>query len=519
MRVLIPSSPRIMTRASALGLFAAICAVSPIVGAQTAAVVAVHDARWQPWLGCWKPTGAIVPVVSAGESVSPASATMICVVPGPALSSVEIVNFAGGSITDRTVINPGVVTSKKSDECVGTETATWSADGRRLMLKGTFSCGRGVDRVESGVMSIDADGQWVQAQSVNVNKNVTTFIAHFRDTGIALEGIAGGAIVERPILDVSGKRLSPPRDGCRGADSQTPSADGQRISVKSDYTCSNGLHRVADAEFGRDRDGQWIRVNGPSVFFGTASVRAFAGAPVTTQDVLEVSKAVDANLTEAWLTDRGQGFELTGKELVRLADGGMPSRVIDMLVAISNPKTFVLQRNDGTPNVNIDRLAPSARGATTAENSCASARGACYGMTGLGWLYGADRYYGWNPYGYQYDMPFYRYGYGYGYGNGYPGYGYGGYSGPGYYSGNGPVVVVVSPGGNGSAGYEPRGKAVYGQGYTRSEKSIPFTPPPSSSGGGSPGSSGSGGSSVGGSSSGGSSAGEARTAKPRGGGQ
>lgn len=492
----------------------AVAIVSPIfpstftLGAQTpSSPVAVHDERWQPWLGCWKPTGSITPTVSAGESVSAPAPTMICVVPGKTLTSVEIVNFSGGTITERAVIEPGQPTAKTVEDCTGSETAKWSADGRRLMLRGTFTCGRNVSRVETGVMSLDADGQWVQVQSIAANKNVATYVARFRDTGILLEGIANGAIVERPVLDPSGARLSPPRDGCTGSETVVPSADSSGVTVTSSFLCA-GLRRVANAEFVRGANGQWLRTNGSAVLFGTASVRAAAGAPVTTDDVLEVAKHVDPITAEAWMTDRGQTFQLTGKELVRLADAGMPSRVIDMMVAVSNPQTFTLRHNDGT----VETKSTPRRGDMNAQG-CSVTRDFCYGMTGMGWLYGADRYYGWSPYGYQFGMgyPFSRYGYG--------GYGYGGYWGPGYYNGNGPVVVVVNPGSGSSS--QPRGRAVYGQGYTR-DKTIEYSAPTSTSGSGSSSGSSrgsSGGASTGaasGSSSGGGAA-PARTAKPRGG--
>lgn len=506
-------------RAVVASLLGALMFTGPLAVAQSAsggsAPVALHDARWQPWLGCWKPVGTAAPAVSAGESVTVAAPTMICVVPGNTATSIEVVNFAGGSITDRTVIDAGIPSPKTVDDCVGQETATWSQDGRRVFLRGTFNCGRGIARVESGMMSIDSDGQWVQVQSVKVGANVTTYVAQFRDTGIALEGIRNGAIVERPMLDESGKRMSPPREGCTGSDAAKPSTDGTRVTVISDFTCANGLHRVADAEFVRGARGEWTRVNGPGVLFGTPSVRAAAGSPVTTDDVLEVAKLVEPTVADAWFASRQQTFELTGKELVRLADAGMPPRVIDMMVAVSNPKSFVIRRNDGTTDAEGREVRAPRASDRRAATSCSLTPEYCYGYMGLSWLYGADRYYGWNPYGYQYGS---RYGYGYGYPYG------GNYWGPGYYSGNGPVIVVSRP-----AASEPRGRAVYGQGYTRgsgtsaassgASSGASTTRTSTSSGGGSSGgssSAGSGGSSAGGSSSGGgSSAGEARTAKPR----
>ena len=42
--------------------------------------------------------------------------------------------------------------------------------------------------LQERLMSLDADGEWVQAQSVAVNGNVTTYVAHFHDTGISMDG-------------------------------------------------------------------------------------------------------------------------------------------------------------------------------------------------------------------------------------------------------------------------------------------------------------------------------------------
>lgn len=494
----------------------ALAVLSAPLEAQSANASA-RDARWQPWLGCWKPVGSILPVVGVSTETTPvAASTMICVVPGNTNTSVEVVNFSSGKITERTVIEPGQSIAKKVDECTGSETATWSADGHRLMLRGTFSCPSGIARTESGIMSIDADGQWVQAQSVKVNGNTNTFLAHFVDTGIALEAIADGAIVERPILDSLGRRLSPPREGCTGTEAVTPSTDGRSVSVRSDYTCAgSGLHRVAKAEFVRAPNGEWTRTDRVVVPFGTGWARAAAGAPVTTKDVLEVSKAVDVNVAEAWLTDRGQGFDLNGKQLVQLADAGMPSRVIDVIVAISHPETFQLRRaDDASTRIASNGNSRERREAQMMDRMCASDPVYCRSTIGLSWMYGADRYYGWSPYGYGYGYGLSRFGYGYGYGYGYP---YGNYWGPGYYTGNGPVVVIQP------STPASRGRAVYGQGYTRggssSQSSGAAYSGSSGSGSSSSGSSGSSSSgSSGGSSSSGSSGGAARTAKPRGGG-
>jgi hypothetical protein len=453
------------------------------------------------------PSGSAAPIrFEESEIPQTVAEQLMCVVPGATSSSVEIVNFSGGTVTDRTTVAPGQTIQKQVDGCRGSELSTWSRDGHRLIMKGTFTCDGGVTREESGVMSIDVDGQWVQAQGITINGNSSVYVAQFRESGIAVEGVIGDALMELPVLDANGERMSPPRAGCTGTESVTRSPDRTRVTVKSDYRCENGLHRVADAEMIRTTDGRWVRADGQSVPFGTVSSRAVAGAPVSVDDVLEVATIADVAVSEAWLTSRGQGFELSGKQLVQVADAGMPSRIIDMMVAMSNPDKFALRRN----TANADREQQVAtRSRRLGADDCFINSRYCYGMMGLNWLYGADRYYGWNMYGYNNGLFF---GNQFGYGNG--------YWGPGYYSGNTPVIIIPQ-------GSESRGKAVYGQGYTRGTGSSGGSRSDYGSGSRSVGSSGSttsasgtsgsSGATAGSSSSGSSSAGSTgRTAKPRG---
>lgn len=516
------SIKQIVTSGAVAALLSATIGAPLVVVAQTPVVTqnagASHDARWQPWLGCWRPlnSGVAAPMrLEASEIQRPVSEQLMCVVPGATAASVEIVNFSGGTVTDRTAIVAGQTIAKTVDGCTGSEQSTWSADGHRLLMKGSFTCDGGLKRQESGIMSINVDGQWVQTQGISINGNSSVYVAQFVESGIAVEGVRGDALVERPILDGNGQRISPPREGCTGTESVTPNADRSRMIVKSDYVCANGLHRVADAEMIRDRNGEWVSVNGSTMPSGMQWLRGVAGAPVDVDDVLEVSKAVDVTVAEAWLTSRGQGFALTGKQLVHMADAGMPSRVIDMMVAMSNPQKFALSRASNTSRGDAE---PRTRGGAIGANECYASNRHCYGMMGMSWLYGADRYYGWNTYGYGYGFGnglYYGNQYGYNYGNG--------YWGPGYYSGNTPVIIVTQE-------QESRGKAVYGQGYTRGRGATAGSGsrPDTYTGGRSSGSSGASSAGTSGSGSSGASSGSSstgsgessgstgRTAKPRG---
>jgi len=70
--------------------------------------------------------------------------------------------------------------------------------------------------------------------------------------------------------------------------------------------------------------------------------RAAAGAPLATDDVIEASRTIDVAVIEAWLVERADPFTLDAKRLVGLADAGVPSRVIDLMVALSYPKAFAI---------------------------------------------------------------------------------------------------------------------------------------------------------------------------------
>lgn len=339
-------------------------------------------------------------------------------------------------------------------------------------------------------------------------------------------------------------------DECRGTETSQWLASESRLMLRANLTCARGTPRTEtalmtitpagewmhlqhmdagtnsatsvarfrfDAE-GTDRDGRML-----GDIVSTPTLRLAAGGRVSGEEVLDVAKHVPVRLTEAWLTEMHQPFDLDGKQLIRLADAGMPERVVDLMVALSNPRAFAVggrsasgefvsaqARADYTPQSIVSTRGSSA--CRFADDFCYGALG--YGAWGMGWAYGR----GIDPWGFPY--PRYGYGFGnmYGYGFGSPYYG--------NYYGNNPVIIVTNPGGGGSGGNgysgTTRGRAVNGQGYTRGSTSAPMTTRTSTQSapwsGGSGGSTSTGGGSSAGSSGGSSGGGEARTAKPRGGG-
>lgn len=144
----------------------------------------------------------------------------------------------------------------------------------------------------------------------------------------------------------------------------------------------------------------------------------------TLDEVKDASRQTAPEVLQAALVEAGTKFPLSGRTLVQLKKAGVPDTVIDVMVALTFPEKFVIERPTYT---------------------------ASYGGGGGGggfdpWSMASD--YGWlsvyAPFGYQY-YGYYdpRYG---------PGYGW---------------VPVAPPIGGGSAEPESNGRVINGAGYTR----------------------------------------------------
>lgn len=342
-----------------------------------------------------------------------------------------------------------------------------------------------------------------------------------------------GQVKHREFVSSAGKHTPKQGDDCAGWESGVWSRDGRRLLLNSELSC--GTTKVAaSAVFAMTPTGDWLELRG-STMGGQTKVQAVryrptgrvlkgdpsaevvaytaesgsakysrreAGLPVSTDAVLEVSKAVATPVAEAWLNELQQGFKVSGRELTRLADAGLPSRVIDLMVALTYPEVFSVQHTAGT-GVGLGAQATPRQIAEEQQrwmrNECSFGR-----MSSL--------YYFYDPY----CSPTYlRYGM---YGGYYTGYGYGNWYGygpnGGYYWGTQPLIIVQG----GPQTTSNAARADNGRGYTRggsgsSSGTATHTQLTSPSGGSSGGSSGSSGSSSSGSS--GSSSGSGRTAQPR----
>jgi uncharacterized membrane protein YgcG len=290
-------------------------------------------------------------------------------------------------------------------------------------------------------------------------------------------------IVQTVVPDAKDRPIT--EDSCTGTQRAEWSSDGLRLYARAELTCKGeeGTRRVSGLAMlgpdGRWTDVQSVEIGGRESFRVRQYRRANGGVTVmptvnatalTLEDIKEASAKVSPRALEAALVETRASFDLTSKRLLDLNAAGVPASVVDLMVALSYPDRFVIERT-----ASVDR----------AQAPIIINDPFMFGLA-FGYPLWSDVYY--SPY---YYSPFgYRY---------YPNY---------YYGGGG--VYVVDNGGGGSAlPVQPsgRGRVVDGQGYTRVR---PRDDEPAvathaggvsttSSGGGSSTSSSSGGSSGGGS--------------------
>ena len=316
-------------------------------------------------------------------------------------------------------------------------------------------------------------GCWEQ---IGVAKSAMCVVPTGDRSTVDLVTIAKGEVTAREPIAATGLRVETTRDNCTGSQSAAWSPRGHRLYLHSEDACSGEPAREGTGLIAMSGAGRLLYIQSMTVGtqtgvrvqryveatadlllpddvanalrLGVAAIiqaRAAAGAPLATDDVIEASRTIDVAVIEAWLIERADPFTLDAKRLVGLADAGVPSRVIDLMVALSYPKAFAIN-------------AASRQGERLARQRAGAGDG--FGTPPTSYFLGYDPLCS----SYYLMMDQYSYGcagsYGYGYGHGY-GYGYG----------NPPTIVFI--GGGGGSSSRPHGRVVNGQGYTQGDDAAP----------------------------------------------
>jgi hypothetical protein len=279
-------------------------------------------------------------------------------------------------------------------------------------------------------------------------------------SAVDVVSLDGPRILSRERIAATGERHTVEAGGCTGWQRAEWSPDGHRVYLTSEATCQDGITRRSAGLFAISSSGDWLHVGSmtvgdhssvgvivqsPSIFVPSvpdvasalqpidrASVmgaRAGASRPIAVADITEVTHHVSAAVVEAWLAASGQVFTVDARQLVALADAGVPDRVIDMVVALANPQAFAIVPSGTAPG----ELAVVSADRTDLDPLFLDEWGP--------WPYGVFSVEAFAP-----GLPPYA-----------------GTPGRGWYAGRPPLVIVPTP--NGRGGDASHGQVVSGRGY------------------------------------------------------
>lgn len=145
------------------------------------------DARWTPYLGCWRLFRENV-----RESDVPVSDVMIvCVAPSGSDPGVTMTTLvAGRVILEQKIIADGVGHPVTEPDCQGTQTSGWSRDGARVFTTATVQCSGRPMRVVSGVTLMARGPSWVDIQATEVDGESQVRIRRYQRTDTQPAGVA-----------------------------------------------------------------------------------------------------------------------------------------------------------------------------------------------------------------------------------------------------------------------------------------------------------------------------------------
>ena len=191
-------------------------------------------------------------------------------------------------------------------------------------------------------------------------------------SGVRLQTLVGThrGIDELVIADGVTRSIVDP--DCKGSEIAEWSNDGQRVFRTTDVTCSNEGKRTIKSVAFLAPGPMWINVQHVSGETGTANVRAqryrravnqtladgskaaqptASASPGDTrwsiEDVIEASNKLPAEALQAALADVKQKFNISKKTLLTLDEAGVPDSVIDLMVALTFPNRFIVERAAG----------------------------------------------------------------------------------------------------------------------------------------------------------------------------
>lgn len=206
------------------------------------------------------------------------SLSVTCIVPGESspLEALQISLVGQAVVRTVSLFADGTQREINDAGCRGFDVAAFSEDETRVYTRGTATCGTNPEQHTSGVLSITPDGHFLQVVAVRVGEQRTVTTQRL------------GLLRLEDVPTTMQARVAP-------------------------------LARLA------------------------SGARTMAAQPVRMPAVDEMLQSTDVAVVEAWMAETGTGLEvlrLTRRDLERMVDANVPTRIIDLAVVLANPGHF-----------------------------------------------------------------------------------------------------------------------------------------------------------------------------------
>jgi len=198
--------------------------------------------------------------------------------------------------------------------------------------------------------------------------------------GVRLQTFSGEEAFLEEMLAADGQKHEVSQGKCRGWQQLDWSKDASVLFTRSELTCEEGRERSITGISMLTGGSTWVELQSIGTGDGRAVlVRRFraagdevsrlrapslteeqiqdavearfrvASTSMSIEDVIEASSRVAPEVVEASLLERGGRFPLDSRSLMCLSEASVPPSVIDLMVALSFPEEFAVERASGGP--------------------------------------------------------------------------------------------------------------------------------------------------------------------------
>ena len=190
-----------------------------------------------------------------------------------------------------------------------------------------------------------------------------------RETAVTVQAFQDETVLFEDTIVADGSSQSLKDKDCTGWHKYSWSDTGKRLLLESESTCAGESPRKASGIFVIDDYGEWLDIQLlQDQSEGIITVRRYSlvdeaedltghgiratrrahlasGASFSIDEIIELSNKVASEVLEAALMELHKPFKINSKTLMRLADAGVPTPVVDLMVALSFPEKFHVERD------------------------------------------------------------------------------------------------------------------------------------------------------------------------------